>query len=219
MSVEKAKVIRLFRNGDRKSNPVKITLNLKRFPTMDHLLKHTTQEVKLVTGSCRKICDLQGNPIRKLADFFDGQEYVACGGEPFKPTTYEFSQTNSLEETATEEATEVTAEETPTEETTTEETTTEEVATEETPTEETPTEETTTEETTTAVTTDEDVPRYASPTVARLGKVLASPPKAKLTATQPVVKTYVEKRKNEEKNRKIWRTSGKSKSYFCISKC
>jgi len=226
--VEKAKVIRLFRNGDRKHNPVKIALNLKRFPTMEHLLKHATQEVKLVTGSCRKICDLQGNVIRRVADFFDGQEYVACGGEAFKPTTYDYSQvTETTEETG--ESTEVTevTEEVPTEEYT--EPTTEEVVTETTEVvnEETPVEETTeqTTEQTTEETTDttggspslkaeQDVPRYASPTVARMGKLLASPPKAKLAPAQPVVKHYLEKRSKEEKLEKFGVQVAKAKVIF-----
>jgi len=214
--MEKAKVIKVFRNGDKKSNPVKITLNLKRLPTMEHLLKHTTQEVKLVTGSVRKFCDLQGNQIRRLAEFFDGQEYVACGGEPFKPTSYDLAQsTEATEEVATEEVAteEVATEEVATEEVATEETAaTEEASAEEVGTEEQATEEVATEEV--AATPEEEVPRYASPTVARLGKLLTSPPKAKLSPAQPVVKTYVEKRKKEEKLEKFGVQAPKAKVIF-----
>lgn len=77
----KPKIIYVFRNGDLHDAGTKITLKAT-ITTMDKLYQTINNEVKLVTGACRKVVTPENKEIKKLADFVDEGKYVALAGEP-----------------------------------------------------------------------------------------------------------------------------------------
>jgi len=82
VQAEKAKVIYIYRNGDKHHKGEKFTINKKNFKTFDQLLQGMTKSVKLVTGAVRKIVTIDGVPAKSFDDIIDGGQYICCAAEP-----------------------------------------------------------------------------------------------------------------------------------------
>eukprot|EP01027_Heterolobosea_sp_BB2_P006914 GEZU01010355.1.p1 GENE.GEZU01010355.1~~GEZU01010355.1.p1 ORF type:complete len:271 (+),score=62.54 GEZU01010355.1:168-980(+) len=81
--IEKARVIFVFRNGDRHHKGEKIVVNTKRIPTLEHLKDAMTECVRLVSGTVRQVYSAKDfKPVRSLDEIEDGAKYIACGSEP-----------------------------------------------------------------------------------------------------------------------------------------
>lgn len=78
---EKAKVINAFRNGDKFHGGERVTIHSTKFKTYDQLKEQLSKQVKLVTGSVRKVYSVDGKQVKDLNDFIDGGYYICCGGE------------------------------------------------------------------------------------------------------------------------------------------
>eukprot|EP00003_Mantamonas_plastica_P012753 TRINITY_DN2270_c0_g1_i3.p1 TRINITY_DN2270_c0_g1~~TRINITY_DN2270_c0_g1_i3.p1 ORF type:complete len:543 (-),score=282.08 TRINITY_DN2270_c0_g1_i3:443-2071(-) len=78
---EKAKVMYFFRNGDKHDSGVRYTLNTKRVLNMTQLKDALTNEVRLLTGSVRKIYSMEGSLVKSFDDLVDGAPYLCCGPE------------------------------------------------------------------------------------------------------------------------------------------
>jgi hypothetical protein len=84
---EKAKTILVYSNGDINSHGSKVLLG-KAINSWDKLLVELSKALKLPTGPCKKIYQVEkgaeGNThkkITKLEQFVDGEIYLGCGAE------------------------------------------------------------------------------------------------------------------------------------------
>ncbi|XP_033227090.1 serine/threonine-protein kinase GA29083 isoform X2 [Belonocnema kinseyi] len=85
----KAKIITLIRNGTKPRRVVRLLLNKRNAPSLEHVLEAITEAVKLDSGAVRKVYSLSGQQINSLDQFFENEEiFVACGTE--KPTQEDF---------------------------------------------------------------------------------------------------------------------------------
>ena len=85
----KAKIITLIRNGTKPRKVVRLLLNKRNAPSLEHVLEAITEAVKLDSGAVRKVYSLSGQHISSLEQFFENEEvFVAYGTE--KPTHEDF---------------------------------------------------------------------------------------------------------------------------------
>jgi len=81
VQTEKAKVIFVFRNGDKHHKGAKITLRAR--VTFDQLLQDLSSQVGVPTGAVRQIFTADGKPIKTIPEFEDRGKYVCAGAEKF----------------------------------------------------------------------------------------------------------------------------------------
>ncbi|XP_043469767.1 serine/threonine-protein kinase GA29083 isoform X2 [Leptopilina heterotoma] len=86
----KAKIITLIRNGTKPRRVVRLLLNKRNAPSLEHVLEAITDAVKLDSGAVRKVYSLSGQQISSLDQFFDDEEiFVAYGTEKASQEDFE----------------------------------------------------------------------------------------------------------------------------------
>jgi len=86
--VEKARRIRVFRNGDSHFPPVTVTLGKRQIANMQSLLDIVTKQVQ-ATEAVRKLCTPEtGTIVKRLDHLADDCAYVAVGNRKFKNIKY-----------------------------------------------------------------------------------------------------------------------------------
>ncbi|XP_058806523.1 serine/threonine-protein kinase GD17699-like [Phymastichus coffea] len=85
----KAKIISLIRNGTKPRKIVRLLLNKRNSPSIEHVLEAITEVIKLDSGAVRKVYSLSGHQITLLEQFF-GEEnvFIIYGME--KPCSEDF---------------------------------------------------------------------------------------------------------------------------------
>jgi doublecortin-like kinase 1/2 len=85
----KAKIITLIRNGIKPRKIVRLLLNKRNSPSIDHVLEAITEVIKLDSGAARKVYSLSGHQITQLEQFFSNEEiFIVYGLE--KPNHEDF---------------------------------------------------------------------------------------------------------------------------------
>lgn len=86
----KAKIITLIRNGTKPRRVVRLLLNKRNAPSLEHVLEAITDAVKLDSGAVRKVYSLSGQQISSLDQFFEDEEiFVAYGTEKASQEDFE----------------------------------------------------------------------------------------------------------------------------------
>ena len=81
---ERAKKIKICKNGDLQYYPKDIVLNKRRIRTWDAFLQYVTIDLK-TNEAVRSIrTPNQGHSVRNLDDLEENKQYVACGTGRFK---------------------------------------------------------------------------------------------------------------------------------------
>lgn len=82
-SPEKARVITVFRNGDRFHQGKKYIISKKRYQTMDQLYEDLSANVTVNTGAVRRLVSTKdiNTSIEKIDDIEDKGRYICLGGE------------------------------------------------------------------------------------------------------------------------------------------
>ena len=84
----KAKVVKIFRNGDKHHTGDLFSIHQKKYKTLEQLFIDITQKVGISTGNVRKLVRLSKDGkkmnISSFEQIKDGQSLVACGAEPLK---------------------------------------------------------------------------------------------------------------------------------------
>ena len=81
---EKAKKIRMYRNGDDKFCGKQIVLNKRRIKTFDAFLSTVTSEVKYKEAARSIRTPNHGTRVVNLDDLQEENAYVVCGAGPFR---------------------------------------------------------------------------------------------------------------------------------------
>ncbi|XP_069677456.1 serine/threonine-protein kinase GA29083 isoform X2 [Periplaneta americana] len=82
--VIRPRLITLVRNGTRPRKVVRLLLNKRNAPSLDHAFSSITEAVKLDTGAVRKVFTLSGNQVTQLEDFFGSADvFFAYGSERY----------------------------------------------------------------------------------------------------------------------------------------
>lgn len=90
------RIVTLIRNGIKPRKILRLLLNKRNSPSYEHVLGAITQVVKLDTGCVRKVFTLSGQPVLKLADFFDQEDvFFAYGNERVGPDDFELEPDES----------------------------------------------------------------------------------------------------------------------------
>lgn len=85
----KARIITLIRNGIKPRKIVRLLLNKRNSPSVEHVLGAITEVIKLDSGAVRKVYSLSGQQITQLEQFFDEDEiFIVYGLE--KPNHEDF---------------------------------------------------------------------------------------------------------------------------------
>ncbi|XP_008202852.1 serine/threonine-protein kinase GA29083 [Nasonia vitripennis] len=85
----KARIITLIRNGTKPRKIVRLLLNKRNSPSVEHVLGAITEVIKLDSGAVRKVYSLAGQQITLLEQFFDEDEiFIVYGLE--KPNHEDF---------------------------------------------------------------------------------------------------------------------------------
>lgn len=86
----KARIITLIRNGIKPRKIVRLLLNKRNAPSIEHVLEAITQVIKLDSGAARKVYSLSGYQITLLEQFFNGEEiFIVYGLEKSSPEDFE----------------------------------------------------------------------------------------------------------------------------------
>lgn len=82
--VIRPRLITLVRNGTRPRKVVRLLLNKRNAPSLDHAFSSITEAVKLDTGAVRKVFTLSGAQVTQLEDFFGSEDvFFAYGNERY----------------------------------------------------------------------------------------------------------------------------------------
>ncbi|KAL6258874.1 hypothetical protein P5V15_010819 [Pogonomyrmex californicus] len=78
----KARIVTLIRHGTKPRKVVRLLLNKRNAPSLEHAMEAITEAVKLDTGAVRKVYTLSGQQITSLEQFFENDDiFVAYGPE------------------------------------------------------------------------------------------------------------------------------------------
>jgi len=79
---EKARVIYIFKNGDRhEKKGARVLIHSSKIKSFDQVLTEFSEQLGLHTGPVRKVIDTGGNPVKSLDDFVHDGKYLCCGPE------------------------------------------------------------------------------------------------------------------------------------------
>ncbi|PNF15502.1 hypothetical protein B7P43_G17005 [Cryptotermes secundus] len=82
--VIRPRLITLIRNGTRPRRVVRLLLNKRNAPSLDHAFSSITEAVKLDSGAVRKVFTLSGAQVTQLEDFFGSTDvFFAYGNERY----------------------------------------------------------------------------------------------------------------------------------------
>lgn len=85
----KAKIISLIRSGTKPRRIVRLLLNKRNSPSIEHVLEAITEVIKLDSGAVRKVYSLSGQQITLLQQFFNEEDiFIIYGIE--KPCSEDF---------------------------------------------------------------------------------------------------------------------------------
>lgn len=84
--IERAKRIRVYKNGDEHFPGVTVTLGKRQVVKMKSLLDLVTQQTQAHEAVRRLCTPVGGTPVKTLDDVEDGATYVAVGTRRFKRT-------------------------------------------------------------------------------------------------------------------------------------
>ncbi|PSN33908.1 Serine/threonine-protein kinase [Blattella germanica] len=88
--VIRPRLITLIRNGTRPRKVVRLLLNKRNAPSLDHAFSSITDAVKLDSGAVRKVFTLSGLQVTKLEDFFgDSDVFFAYGNERYSKEDFD----------------------------------------------------------------------------------------------------------------------------------
>ncbi|XP_011258228.1 serine/threonine-protein kinase GA29083 isoform X2 [Camponotus floridanus] len=78
----KARIVTLIRHGTKPRKVMRLLLNKRNAPSLEHAMEAITEAVKLDSGAVRKVYTLSGQHITSLEQFFDNDDiFVAYGPE------------------------------------------------------------------------------------------------------------------------------------------
>lgn len=78
----KAKIITLIRHGTKPRKVVRLLLNKRNAPNLEHVMEAITEVVKLDSGAVRKVYTLSGQQVTTLEQFFENDDiFLAYGTE------------------------------------------------------------------------------------------------------------------------------------------
>ncbi|XP_071563866.1 serine/threonine-protein kinase zyg-8 isoform X1 [Temnothorax nylanderi] len=78
----KARIVTLIRHGTKPRKVVRLLLNKRNAPSLEHAMEAITEAVKLDTGAVRKVYTLSGQQVTSLEQFFENDDiFVAYGPE------------------------------------------------------------------------------------------------------------------------------------------
>nr|XP_032817405.1 doublecortin domain-containing protein 2-like isoform X2 [Petromyzon marinus] len=78
----------LFTNGDLVVPPARLLIPRRVMADWERVLALATERLNLRTGAVRRLCQLEGLPVRGASELENGHFYVAVGSERFKPLPY-----------------------------------------------------------------------------------------------------------------------------------
>ena len=96
----KAKIITLIRHGTKPRKVVRLLLNKRNAPSLEHALEAITEAVKLDSGAVRKVYTLSGQQVTSLEQFFENDDiFVAYGPEKSNQEDFEldFEESKSVQ--------------------------------------------------------------------------------------------------------------------------
>ena len=86
----KARIITLIRHGTKPRKVVRLLLNKRNAPSLEHAMEAITEAVKLDSGAVRKVYTLSGEQVISLEQFFENNNiFVAYGTEKSSPEDFE----------------------------------------------------------------------------------------------------------------------------------
>ncbi|KAJ8672134.1 hypothetical protein QAD02_003393 [Eretmocerus hayati] len=86
----RAKIITLIRNGTKPRKIVRLLLNKRNSPNLEHVFKLITEVIRLDTGSVKKAYKLSGQQITMLEQFFEEDDiFLVYGLEKVNPNDFE----------------------------------------------------------------------------------------------------------------------------------
>ncbi|XP_076660099.1 uncharacterized protein LOC143363383 isoform X2 [Halictus rubicundus] len=86
----KARIITLIRHGTKPRKVVRLLLNKRNAPSLEHAMEAITDAVKLDTGAVRKVYTLSGQQVNSLEQFFENDDiFVAYGPEKANQEDFE----------------------------------------------------------------------------------------------------------------------------------
>lgn len=95
-SCVRPRIITLIRAGTKPRKVVRLLLNKRNAPSLDHVLEAVTEAVKLDSGAVRKVFALSGQLVDSLERFFqDDDVFVAYGNEKCCPEDFQLDQEES----------------------------------------------------------------------------------------------------------------------------
>ncbi|KAL6425910.1 hypothetical protein ACFW04_008906 [Cataglyphis niger] len=78
----KARIVTLIRHGTKPRKVVRLLLNKRNAPSLEHAMEAITEAVKLDSGAVRKVYTLSGQQVTLLEQFFESDDiFVAYGPE------------------------------------------------------------------------------------------------------------------------------------------
>lgn len=78
----KARIVTLIRHGTKPRKVVRLLLNKRNAPSLEHAMEAITEAVKLDSGAVRKVYTLSGQQVTSLEHFFENDDiFVAYGPE------------------------------------------------------------------------------------------------------------------------------------------
>ncbi|EGI61062.1 Serine/threonine-protein kinase DCLK2 [Acromyrmex echinatior] len=78
----KARIVTLIRHGTKPRKVMRLLLNKRNAPSLEHAMEAITEAVKLDTGAVRKVYTLSGQQVTSLEQFFENDDiFVAYGPE------------------------------------------------------------------------------------------------------------------------------------------
>ncbi|XP_014482743.1 PREDICTED: probable serine/threonine-protein kinase pXi isoform X2 [Dinoponera quadriceps] len=96
----KARIVTLIRHGTKPRKVLRLLLNKRNAPSLEHAMEAITEAVKLDSGAVRKVYTLSGQQITSLEQFFENDDiFVAYGPEKSAQEDFEldFEETKCVQ--------------------------------------------------------------------------------------------------------------------------
>ncbi|XP_043683642.1 serine/threonine-protein kinase CG17528 isoform X2 [Vespula pensylvanica] len=86
----KARIVTLIRHGTKPRKVVRLLLNKRNAPSLEHVMEAITEVVKLDSGAVRKVYTLSGQQVTSLEQFFENDDiFLAYGTEKSNQEDFE----------------------------------------------------------------------------------------------------------------------------------
>lgn len=96
----KARIVTLIRHGTKPRKVLRLLLNKRNAPSLEHAMEAITEAVKLDSGAVRKVYTLSGQQVTSLEQFFENDDiFVAYGSEKSAQEDFEldFEETKCVQ--------------------------------------------------------------------------------------------------------------------------